>query len=89
MKLISILFSGLLLAISASAASAQNYYVCDNGDDNNNGRSETSPFRSYEKAMDTFDKMSAGDNILFCRGGKFEITERKWIANSRCNAEKP
>jgi len=89
MKLTSILFSGLLLAVSASAASAQNYYVCDNGDDNNNGRTETAPFRSYEKAMDTFSKMAAGDSILFCKGGKFEITERKWIANSRCNAEKP
>jgi hypothetical protein len=89
MKFISILLSALLLAVSASTASAQNYYVCDNGDDNNSGRSETSPFRSYEKAMDTFGIMSAGDNILFCRGGKFEITERKWIANYSCSAEKP
>lgn len=89
MKFISILLSSLLLAISASAVSAQDYFFCDNGDDNNNGRSETSPFRSYEKAMDTFNAMSAGDSINFCRGGKFVITERKWLANSRCNAENP
>lgn len=89
MKFISILFSGLLLAVSASAVSAQNYYICDNGDNNNNGRTETTPFQSYEKAMDTFNKMAAGDSILFCRGGKFEITEKKWIWNNRCETDKP
>lgn len=88
MKLTSILFSGLLLAVSASAASAQNYYVCDNGDDNNNGRTETAPFRSYEKAMDTFNKMAAGDSILFCRGGVFPATKLKKLANSNCSSEK-
>ncbi len=89
MKLISILFSGLLLAVIASTASAQNYYVCDNGDDNNNGHSETAPFRSYEKAMDTFNNMSAGESINFCRGGTFEITERKWLWNYSCSKDKP
>lgn len=89
MKFISIVFSALLLAISASAASAQDYYVCNNGDDNNNGHTETEPFRSYKKAMDTFNKMSAGDSINFCRGGKFEITERKWLWNYRCSKDKP
>lgn len=88
MKLISILFSSLLLAVTASAASAQNYYICHNGDDNNNGRSETTPFQSYEKAMATFNKMAAGDSILFCRGGVFPATTFNRLANSKCGPEK-
>ena len=89
MKFISIIFSGLIVAFSASAFSAENYYVCDNGDDSNNGRSEETPFRTYEKAMDTFNKMSAGSSIFFCGGGKFEITQRKWLWNNQCSAEQP
>lgn len=89
MKFISIIFSGLILAFSASAFSAENYYVCDNGDDSNNGRSEETPFRTYEKAMDAFKKMSGGDSINFCRGGTFEITERTWLWNYKCSKDKP
>lgn len=88
MKFISILFSGLLLAVSASTASAQNYYICDNGDDNNDGRSETTPFLTYEKAMATFNKMSAGDSILFCRGGVFPATKFNKLINWKCGPEK-
>lgn len=88
MKLISMLFSGLLLAF-ASAASAQNYYVCDNGDDNNDGRSEATPFQTYEKAMDTFNKMFAGESVLFCRGGVFPAEKFNRLANWKCGPEKP
>ncbi|EMR14349.1 hypothetical protein MPL1_00075 [Methylophaga lonarensis MPL] len=82
------LFSGLLLAF-ATAASAQNYYVCDNGDDNNDGRSEATPFLSYEKAMQTFNRMEAGESVLFCRGGVFPAEVFARIANWKCSAEKP
>tara|TARA_R110000851_G_scaffold320700_1_gene485673 strand:+ start:876 stop:2720 length:1845 start_codon:yes stop_codon:yes gene_type:complete len=89
MKFISILFSGLLLAVSAAAVSAQNYYICDNGDDNNNGRSETTPFQTYEKAMDTFNEMVAGESVLFCRGGVFQAETSKRLFNTKCSASSP
>lgn len=89
MKKSLILFGTFLLAALSTTAQAQNYYVCDNGNDSNNGQSEAAPFKTYDKAMDTFKKMNAGDSILFCRGGTFNGSSSAWIWNNRCSADKP
>jgi len=89
MKKSLILFGTFLLAALSTTAQAQNYYICDNGNDNNDGRSEASPFKTYDKAMDTFKKMNAGDSILFCRGGTFNGSSNAWIWNNRCSSDKP
>ncbi len=84
MKSIQLFFALVLLAVFTTSVSAKNYYVCDTGDDRNNG-SQSSPFRSYAKAMDTFNKMFAGDSVLFCRGGKFTVSKNSYLFNKRCS----
>jgi hypothetical protein len=88
MKTIVMLFASILIALASAGSQAQNYYVCDAGDDNNDGKSEATPFRSYEKAMDTFNSMSGGDAVLFCRGGVFPTSTDKRLYNSSCGADK-
>ncbi|MBN47232.1 MULTISPECIES: hypothetical protein [unclassified Methylophaga] len=83
-----VLLGIFLLGTLSATAQAQNYYVCDNGNDSNDGRTEAKPFKSYEKAMDTFNKMNAGGSVLFCRGGKFIATQKKRLANFNCSADK-
>ena len=72
-----------------SAAGGKTYYVCDTGNDENTGLSESSPFRSYEKAMSMFATISGGDSVLFCRGGQFPITKGKNVNNLNCSVEAP
>lgn len=74
------------LSESPPAAGGATYYICDTGDDNNDGRSELNPYRSYEKAMDTFNGMFAGGRVLFCRGGIFPVNKAKRISNPNCGA---
>ena len=88
MKKSLVLLGTFLLATLSATVQAQNFYVCDNGDDSNDGRTEAKPFKSYEKAMDIFNKMDAGDSVLFCRGGKFIATQKKRLANFNCSKDK-
>jgi hypothetical protein len=71
------------------AAGGKTYYVCDTGNDENTGMSESSPFRSYEKAMATFATITGGDSVLLCRGGQFPITKGKGINNLKCSIGAP
>ncbi len=68
-----------------SAAGGVSYYVCDKGDDANDGRSELTPFKSFSKGMSTFNTMNAGDSVLFCRGGVFSVSATK-LFNQKCSA---
>lgn len=87
MKRLTALITTLLLFLASSSLFAQNYYVCDTGgNDNNDGRSESNPFQSYDKGMNTFNKMSGGDSVLFCRGGVFPLAKDKKLSNRNCNA---
>ncbi|WP_415009072.1 hypothetical protein [Cycloclasticus pugetii] len=72
-----------------SAAGGKTYYVCDTGNDENTGLSESSPFRSYEKAISMFATISGGDSVLLCRGGQFPITKGKGVNNLNCSVEAP
>lgn len=68
------------------------YYVCDTGgNDLNDGLSPQTPFKTFDKAVSTFNsKLQAGEQILFCRGGLFTTTTAtpRWI-NPRCKANLP
>jgi hypothetical protein len=71
------------------AAGGKTYYVCNTGNDENTGLSESSPFRSYEKAMSMFATISGGDSVLFCRGGQFPVSKAKAINNMSCSISSP
>ncbi|PHS69257.1 MAG: hypothetical protein COB23_06450, partial [Methylophaga sp.] len=79
--------AALLLFVMANTVQAKNYYVCDTGNDSNDGLSESTPFRSFVKAINTFNAMPAGDSVLFCRGGVFTTTDKyKSVYNPNCSA---
>lgn len=88
MSLFSKLFGVLLLVTFSTVSQAQNYYVCDSGDDANDGKSEAKPFKTHTKAISTFNKMFAGGSVLYCRGGKFYSDTFSRIANSKCGTSK-
>jgi len=76
------------------------YYACDcepgadpqcvAGNDANAGASISSPWRTYAKAVTTFNNvMNAGDTIAFCKGGVISHSnadEIRWV-NPRCLAD--
>lgn len=72
-----------------SAGGAANYYVCDDGNDANDGLSVNAPWKSFEKGMAQFNNMSAGGAVLFCRGGVFPAISSPRLANFNCNTEYP
>lgn len=88
MKYSTKLLIGLFFVFFSTVSQAQNYYVCDNGNDANDGKSESSPFKTFEKGISTFNNMFAGSSVLFCRGGNFPVSTPMRITNSRCGAEK-
>ena len=67
---------GLLLFLSTfllpNIIEAATYYVSTTGDDNNNGLSEATPFRTFTKINSV--SLSPGDNVLLKRGDLFEET---------------
>ncbi|MDF1688925.1 MAG: right-handed parallel beta-helix repeat-containing protein [Cycloclasticus sp.] len=89
MKNLKLLFTLSLLILASTSLHAKDYYVCPTGDDANNGLSEATPFASYEKGINTFATVAAGDSVLFCRGGTFPITKGKNIKNTNCSVEVP
>ncbi len=87
MKKFSLFLAALLLLVLSSVSYSKNYYVCDStGNDDNDGLSESTAFKSYPKAISTFNKMFAGDSVLFCRGGNFPVEVDMRIYNNKCGA---
>jgi len=74
---------------SAAGGVGTNYYVCDDGDDANDGLSEETPWKSFDKAIEKFNELDAGDAVLLCRGGEFTSTYQKYLYNTKCLAENP
>ena len=61
-----LLIVGILILFLINGINAANYYVSNSGNDNNNGLSEATPWKTISKVNSmTF---SPGDNILFKRG---------------------
>lgn len=71
-----------------SATGGVNYYVCDDGNDDNNGLSVDTPWKSYSKAMEGYNALEAGGSILFCRGGVFNVAAGYEIYNFNCTVDK-
>lgn len=91
----------LLTLFFANHVIANDYYICDctsgadldciGGNDITGNGSIVNPWQSYEKARATFNGMTAGDTINFCKGGYWSINslEDQWfnsscLANNRC-----
>lgn len=90
MKKIILLFSIFLISTFSTISQAENFYVCDsNGNDKFDGRSESKPFKSYDKAIAYFNQLEAGGELLFCRGGKFLATQQSRLYNKNCSVESP
>jgi len=76
----------LTLLLCSSHLYAQNYYVCDTGDDNNAGTSIAAPLKTASRALGVFNSMNGGDSVLFCKGGKFPSPNRNTLFNPKCSA---
>ncbi|HEY5462719.1 MAG TPA: hypothetical protein VIJ95_05630, partial [Hanamia sp.] len=60
----------LSFIIFSFSAEATTYYVSNSGNDNNSGTSASSPWQTLNK-VNSFNKFSPGDNILFNSGNTF------------------
>src|SRR6187549_1022644 len=58
-----------LFLFSCNSSVSRNYYVSTSGDDNNNGLTAASPFKTLSKVRSL--KLEAGDSVLFKRGDFF------------------
>ncbi len=83
----------ILMLIFPCVSQSTDFYVCDCedgsaiacviGDDNNDG-SLANPFRSLTKANQTFNTVSAGDSVNFCKGGAWSTSSNlRWV-NPMC-----
>ncbi|KJV05518.1 hypothetical protein [Methylocucumis oryzae] len=88
MKTLKLISAAILLATMQAAGAAQ-YYVCDTGSDSNDGLSPDTPIATASKAISIFNAISAGDSVLFCRGGKFTVANDLRIYNPNCQASNP
>ena len=82
---------------TASISGANSYYVCScasdadsdcqAGDDNGTG-TLNDPWETYAQARQTFGTLAAGESILFCEGGAWELTDNdtRWV-NGNCQAD--
>jgi len=71
-KFLKISIWGILIGtIAVGTSSATIYYIAANGNDNNNGTSQTTPWQSIAKVNAMMNSFNAGDEILFRRGDKF------------------
>jgi hypothetical protein len=84
----------LMLVSSSFSVFSANFHFCDckagadtdcvTGSDFNGNGNLNSPWQSFEKARITFNSMQAGDSVLFCQGGKWDVaTSSQWV-NSLC-----
>ncbi|MEO6682138.1 MAG: hypothetical protein ABIN48_04870, partial [Ginsengibacter sp.] len=63
-------FLPILFLITLSSYSTD-YFIASNGNDNNNGTSQSSPWRTIDKLNSFSSNMQAGDRIFFRRGDTF------------------
>jgi hypothetical protein len=84
--------------IVVSSAQAATYYVCDceqgsgtncvSGNDNATGKSASTPWQTFDKAMQKFGSLPAGDTVAFARGAAFSTAGGRWV-NFNATAQKP
>lgn len=95
----SLLLLAQMLLLRSESATAAELHVCDcaagavaacvAGSDAQQGTA-AQPWRSYERARLAFGNIAAGDAVLFCRGGAWEINGdgERWV-NGSCQANLP
>ena len=86
MKIIRTLFIASLLSLISTSLYAQDYYVCDTGNDESSGTSTFAPFKTVTRGLRAFNEMQGGDSVLFCRGGTFNIIPSSSLYNTKCSA---
>jgi hypothetical protein len=79
----------MFFAIIACTTRAATHYVCDcrqgsdadcvNGSDNATGQSKSTPWQTFDKAMQNFGAFAAGDTIAFARGAVFSTAGGRWV----------
>ncbi|MCK5609423.1 right-handed parallel beta-helix repeat-containing protein [Candidatus Pacearchaeota archaeon] len=62
---------------------------CVVGNDSNDGLSHGNAWATYDKAQDEFGNLDAGDEILFAKGGVFDISGSVAWVNDNATAENP
>jgi parallel beta-helix repeat protein len=85
-------------AIVIFPAHATTYYICDcqqgadancvKGNDNATGRSAATPWQTFDKAMQNFGALVAGDTVAFARGASFSTAGGRWV-NYNATAKTP
>lgn len=80
--------SWLFFCIFSGAAYAQDYYVCNDGSDDNPGTSPAAPWATFDYAISKFSELNAGDSLLFCRNGMFSLSKQR-VFNQNCTASLP
>ncbi|MBV1889342.1 MAG: right-handed parallel beta-helix repeat-containing protein [Proteobacteria bacterium] len=85
MKNLKLFLTLCLLMLASTSLYAQDYYVCDTGNDNNDGKSEATPFKTYEKGLSQFNQLLGGESVLFCRGGVFASEVNRHLYNPKCS----
>ncbi|MFT3681435.1 MAG: right-handed parallel beta-helix repeat-containing protein [Ferruginibacter sp.] len=63
--------TGLVILLSSAQVHATNYYISAAGNDNADGTSPVSAWKSIDKLNHSFYRIEAGDSILFRRGDVF------------------
>jgi hypothetical protein len=86
------------VAIVVCPVHAATYYVCDcqqgagancvSGNDNASGKSASTPWQTFDKAMQKFGSLPAGDTVAFARGAAFSTAGGRWV-NFNATAQKP
>ena len=89
-----VIFSAIIVCPANSAT----YFICDcqqgadancvSGKDNASGKSASTPWQTFDKAMQKFGSLSAGDTVAFARGAVFSTKGGRWV-NFNATAQKP
>lgn len=64
-------FTAIAFTLASATSSATTYYVSPTGNDNNNGTSQGTPWRTISRVQQLEYLFQPGDQVLFQRGGSY------------------
>ena len=88
-KHLVIVIALLVSTCLASSAFAADYHFCDTGDDITGDGTSGTPWKTWEKALNTFNTFSPGDNALLCYGGDFDSSPTQPKVIATCTSVSP
>lgn len=62
-------------------------YVCNTGDDLNDGLTPETAKQSFASFVETHKTLGAGDAILFCKDGYWEINKHNYLFGNGCSVD--